>query len=124
MAAVVLLNSNGEETYHVEGTTDGAFDENGYRNYTARFDITDISGKLAIVLADYALNEAEYALNVAGAGTDYGDLVGYLYNIKAGNTGWVSFDEGVDANEVQITLDDSGVTSTDDTAVLTGDEII
>ncbi len=106
VAAVALMNSDGEETYYVEGTVDGEPDENGYRNYTARYDISDIRGKLMIVVADYALNEAQYALNVAGAGTPYGDLVGYMYNIKEDTTGWVSFSEGVDANEVQITLDE------------------
>ena len=106
VAAVILMNSNGEETYYIEGTVDETPDENGYRNYTARYDITDITGKLVIAVADYALNEAQYALNVAGEGTAYGDLVGYLYNINKDNTGWVSFNEGVNANEVQITLDE------------------
>ena len=105
VAAVALMNSNGEDTYYIEGTVDEAPDENGYRNYTARYDISHISGKLMIVVADYALNEAQYALNVAGAGTAYGDLVGYQYNIVEDTTGWVSFSEGVNANEVQITLD-------------------
>lgn len=106
VSAVALMNSNGEETYYIEGTVDEAPDENGYRNYTARYDISDIAGKLMIVVADYALNEAQYGLNVAGAGTPYGDLVGYQYNINEDTTGWVSFSEGVSTDEVQITLDE------------------
>ena len=105
VSAVAVLNSNGQETYYLEPTVDEAPDENGYRNYTARFDITDLSGKLMIVLADYALNEANYGINVAGAGTDYGDLVGYQYNFSTDTNGWVSFSEGVAQNEVQITMD-------------------
>ena len=106
VSAIGLLNSNGTETYYMEGTVDEAPDESGYRNYSARFDISDISGKLMIVLGDYALNEAHYGLNVAGAGTPYGQLVGYQYNFSAETTGWVSFGEGVSSNEVQITMDD------------------
>ncbi len=106
VSAIGLLNSNGNETYYMEGTVDEAPDANGYRNYSARFDISDISGKLMIVLGDYALNEAYYGLNVAGAGTPYGELVGYQYNFAAETTGWVSFSEGVSSNEVQITMDE------------------
>ena len=106
VAAVAVMNSNGQETYYMEGTVDEEPDENGYRNYTARYDITDLKGKLMLVLADYALNEAYYGINVAGEGTDYGDLVGYQYNFQMENTGWVSFNEGVNKNEVQITMDE------------------
>ncbi len=105
VAAVGLLNSNGQETYYMEGTIDADADENGYRNYTARYDISHITGKLMIVLADYALNEQYYAINVAGAGHEYGDMVAYQYNINADTTGWVSFSEGVQSNEVQIAMD-------------------
>lgn len=106
VSAVALMNSNGQETYYMDGTVDEAPDENGYRNYTAKYDITDLSGKLMIVLADYALNEVYYGLNVAGEGTAYGDLVGYQYNFETDSTGWVSFGEGVSGDEVQITLDE------------------
>ena len=105
VAAVALMNSNGEDIYYMEGVEDTEEDENGYQNYTARFDISDITGKLMIVLGDYALNEAYYALNVAGEGTPYGDLVGYQYNFDLDSTGWVSFSENVNKNEVQITTD-------------------
>ena len=106
VAAVALMNSNGQETYVMEGTVDTAPDANGYRNYTARYDITDITGKLMIVMADYALNETYYGINVAGEGTAYGDLVGYQYNFSTDTTGWVAFGEGVDSSEVQITMDE------------------
>ena len=108
-AAVALMNSNGEDRYYMEGTVDPEPDENGYRNYTAKFDITELSGKLMIVLADYALNESYYGLNLAGEGTPYGDLVGYQYNFDLDITGWTSFGEGVDRNEVQVTLDEMDI---------------
>lgn len=108
-AAVALMNSNGEDRYYMEGTVDPEPDENGYRNYTAKFDITDISGKLMIVLADYALNESYYGLNLAGEGTPYGDLVGYQYNFEHDISGWVAFGEGVDRSEIQITLDEMDI---------------
>lgn len=108
VAAVLLMNSNGEDVYVRECAEDTEPDENGYRNYTAKFDITDISGKLMIVLADYALNEVYYGINVAGEGSSYGDLVAYQYNFDEERTGWVSFGEGVNKNEVQITLDEMG----------------
>ena len=105
VAAVALMNSNGEDIYHMDPTVDTEPDENGYRNYTARYDITELSGKLMIVLADYALNESYFGLNVAGEGTPYGELVGYQYNFDRDNTGWVAFNTGVSKNEVQITTD-------------------
>lgn len=108
VSAVLLMNSNGEDVYVREAVEDPEPDANGYRNYTAKFDISDISGKLMIVLADYALNEVSYGVNVAGAGSSYGDLMAYQYNFEQERTGWVSFGEGVDKNEVQITLDEMG----------------
>ncbi len=106
VAAVALMNSDGKETYEMEGTVDGEEDENGYQNYTAKFDITDITGKMMIVLADYALNEGYYGLNLAGEGTPYGELVAYQYDFKEGLTGWVAFGEGVNKDEIQITMDE------------------
>ena len=111
VAAVALFNSDGEEQYYMEGTEDPEPDAEGYRNYTAKFDITDLKGKLMIVLADYALNEGYYGLNLAGEGTPYGDLVAYQYDFEAESTGWVAFGEGVNKDEIQITMDEMGFES-------------
>ena len=109
VAAIALLSSSGKETYHLEGVVDPEADADGYRNYTARYDITDVTGKLMIVLADYALNESVFALNMGGEGEPYGALVAYQYNFYDETFGWVSFDEGVDGNEVQITLEEMDI---------------
>ena len=106
VSAVALMNSNGQEVYYIDGVEDPEPDENGYRNYTVTYDITDLSGKLMILLSDYALNETYYGMNIGGEGTPYGDLVAYQYNFNAENLGWVAFDEDVAENEVQITMDD------------------
>ena len=109
VAAVALLSSSGKETYYLEAVEDPAADAEGFRNYTARYDITGITGKLMIVLADYALNESVFALNMGGEGEPYGALVAYQYNFYDETFGWVSFDEGVDGNEVQITLEEMDI---------------
>ena len=106
VSAVALMNSNGQDTYYMDGTVDTEPDENGYRNYTVTYDITDISGKLMIVLADYALNETYYGLNTAGEGTPYGELVGYEYNFETDTNGWVAFGQNVSKDEIQITMDE------------------
>ena len=106
IAAAALMNSNGSEIHEIQGLEDPAADENGYRNYTATFDITGMTGKLMIVLGDYAMNESHFGMNIAGEGMDYGALVGYQYNFDDEINGWVSFDPDVDCNEVQITMDD------------------
>ena len=106
VSAVALLNSNGNDVYYIEGVEDPEFDSNGYRNYTVSYDITDISGKLMIILADYALNESYYCLNTGGEGAPYGDLVAYQYNFDGETYGWTSFSEGVDCDETYITLDE------------------
>ena len=92
VAAVALLNSNGSDAYYIEGVEDTEFDENGYRNYTVTFDITGITGKLMIVMSDYALNESYYGLNTGGEGAPYGELVGYQYNFYNETYGWIAFD--------------------------------
>ncbi len=109
VSAVVLLNSNNTELYAVSGVEDPEADENGYRNYTYTYDMTNISGKLVVAICDYAANESFYALNAGGAGTPYGQLVAYQYNYFYGTNGWVSFDKNVDENEVQIDTEDLGI---------------
>lgn len=110
-AVVALLNSNGEEVYVMEGTTDPEPDANGYRNYKVSYDITGLTGKIMVVLGDYAFNEAYYGINVAGAGTPYGSLVGYQTDVSNGESGWTSFNPDVDLNETQISLNGESVCS-------------
>ncbi len=109
VAALVLLNSNNKQVYAQNAVEDPEPGADGYRTYTYTYDISDISGKLVLAICDYAANESFYALNAAGAGEPYGDLVAYQYNYFFGTNGWVSFDKDVDENEVQISTDDSGI---------------
>ena len=67
-----LINSNGLEAIALEKVEDVEPDENGYQNYTKSFDITGVTGKLIILLSDYAVNENYYAINLGGEGTPYG----------------------------------------------------
>ena len=101
-SVVALMSSNGQEIYAMEPVADVEPDENGYQNYTASFDITGIAGKIMVILSDYAMNEAYYGLNAAGEGTPYGELVGYSYSTGSMDEGWVSFSEGVNADEVLV----------------------
>lgn len=104
VSAIGLVDSTGTNAYVIEGAEDSDPDENGYINYTKTYDITGLTGKLVILLSDYALNEAYYGINVAGEGTPYGDLVGFQYNIETGVNTWVSFNADVDMNETAILL--------------------
>ena len=102
VAAVGLLSMDGVRTYALDAVEDGEPDENGYRTYTVRYDVTDMPGKLMLILADYGLNEAAFGLNMGGEGAAYGDLVAYQYNFYTGVNGWVSFNADVDENETSV----------------------
>ena len=104
VAVVGLMDSTGANAYVIDGAEDSDPDENGYRNYTKTYDITDLSGKLIVLLSDYALNESCYGINVGGEGSDYGDLVAFQYNYDIGINTWVSFDKDVNLNETSIFL--------------------
>ena len=106
LSVVAVTSSNGNVIYGMDGVEDVEPDENGYQNHTMTFDITGATGKLMIVLSDYAMNESQYGLNLGGEGTPYGDLVAYQYYIDDDNSGWASFGEGVDNDEVYINSDD------------------
>lgn len=101
-AVAMVIDGAGVKALAMEGVEDVEADENGYCNYTKTFDITDISGKVMIILADYAVNESYYGINLGGEGTPYGDLVAYQYNYSTGTNGWVSFDADVKKNETTI----------------------
>lgn len=101
-AAVGLLSADGTLTYAIDAVADPEPDEDGYRTYTMTYDVTDMGGKVMLVLADYAMNEVYYGLNLGGEGTSYGDLVAYQYNFYTGTNGWVSFDADVDENETAV----------------------
>ncbi len=111
VASIILMNSAGTELYVLEGVEDVEPDENGYQNYTVTYDITGITGKLVIMLGDYAVNESYYAVNLAGEGTPYGDLVAFQYDVSFfGDTeSWVSFSEGVNADEVVLFNSDKSI---------------
>ena len=108
-SVVGLLNSNGQEIYKMTGIEDVAEDENGYQNYAVDFDITGLTGKLMVILSDYAVNESYYGINLGGEGTPYGTLVGYSNSIGNMDAGWVSFSEGVNMDETMIFMDGSNV---------------
>ena len=108
-SVVVLMNSNGQEIYGMYAPEDVAEDENGYQNYTVAFDVTGLTGKMMIILGDYALNEGYFGLNLGGEGTPYGTLVGYSNYIGITDPGWVSFSEGVNMDEVAIFLSEANV---------------
>ena len=101
-AVAMVIDGAGVQALAMEGVEDVEADENGYCNYTKTFDITGISGKVMIILADYAVNESYYGINLGGEGTPYGDLVAYQYNFNTGTNGWVSFNADVNKNETTI----------------------
>ncbi len=103
VSVVGLIDSTGRNAYVMEGTED-ADPVDGYRTYTKSYDITGLTGKLIILLSDYALNEVYYGINLAGEGTAYGDLVAFQYNFEAGTNTWVSFNEDVNLDETSIFL--------------------
>ena len=101
-AAIILADSTGTEALAINGVADTEPDENGYQNYSMSYNITGLTGKLMVILSDYAVNESYYGINLGGEGTPYGDLVAYQYNFLSGTNGWASFSEGVNYNETTI----------------------
>ncbi len=101
-AAAALINGSGTEVVAIQGVQDVQPDAEGYQNYTVSFDITGLTGKLVILLGDYAANETYYGINLGGEGNPYGDLVAYQYNFYTGSNGWVSFNADVNENETTI----------------------
>ncbi len=106
VSVAMVMSSNGSVIYGKDGVEDVAPAEDGYQYHTVTFDVTEATGKLMILISDYALNDSYYGLNLGGEGTSYGELVGYQYNFMDETAGWVSFDEGVNMDEVMITNDD------------------
>ena len=105
LSVVALTSSNGQVIYAMDSVEDVQPDENGYQNHTMTFDITGATGKLMIVLSDYAMNESIYGLNMGGEGSPYGNLVAYQYYIDEDSSGWASFSEGTAYDEVRINTD-------------------
>ena len=107
VAVVGMMNGNSTKEFLREAVEDTEEDENGYQNYTVSYDVTDVSsGKVILVLGDYALNEAYYGLNLMGEGNSYDDLVAFQYDYATGINSWVSFGEGVDMDETAIFASD------------------
>ena len=109
VSVVCVMNSNGSETYYMSTVEDVEPDEYGYQTYTVSCDITGVTGKIMVILGDYAMNEAYYGINAGGEGTPYGELVAYSYNLDDGDDGWVSFGEGVSEDEVMVFMSDMNV---------------
>ena len=101
-SVAMIIDGAGVSALAVEAVEDVEQDENGYQNYVKSFDITGLSGKVMIILSDYAINESYYGINLGGEGTPYGDLVAYQYNFTNNTSGWVSFDADVQNNETTI----------------------
>ncbi len=106
LSVAAVTTSNGNVIYGMEGVEDVEPDENGYQNHTLSFDITGATGKLTIILSDYAMNESQYGINLGGEGTPYDELVAYQYYIDDDMSGWASFGEGVDYDEILIGYDE------------------
>ena len=102
VAGVSLLNSAGTKIYGQYAVEDVEPGADGYQTYTATYDITGYTGKLMIILGDYAFNESSYAVNLGGSGASYGDLVGFQYDEFGVTNSWVSFSDGVDKDEVVL----------------------
>ena len=105
VSVVALMDSIGNVIYALDGVEDTTPDENGYQNYTVSYDVTNLGGKVMVVLSDYALNESYFGVNLGGEGASYGELVGFQYaNDYYGTTSWVSFNTAVDCDETQVFL--------------------
>ncbi|MBQ7874605.1 MAG: Ig-like domain-containing protein, partial [Oscillospiraceae bacterium] len=107
VSVVGMLSSDGSMIYALDTVDDVIPDEEGYQNYTVSYDLTGLSGKIMLVLSDYALNEAYYGINLGGEGASYGDLVAYQYNYETGLNGWVSFDADVNADETTVFISEN-----------------
>ena len=104
IAAVILLTGDvsGAVSYAFPdmdedqrgGTYSGTLDLTGYREL--------FGNKAAIAVCDYAGNETYYAINLGGEGASYGDLVAFRYDASGYTGSWVSFSEGVAANETGL----------------------
>lgn len=101
-AAVALLNGDGTQTYSLEAIEDPTPAADGSRTYTVAYDVSDMDGKIMVVLADYGMNEGYYGLNLAGEGASFGSLVAYQYNYDTNTNGWVAFEGDVNKNETAI----------------------
>lgn len=100
-AAVMLVDSMGMLVYGQYAVEDVEPSADGYQHYTASYDVTDISGKVMLIVGDYAYNESYYGINMGGDGVPYGEFVAFENDTYGGYT-WVSFDEGVNYSEVTI----------------------
>ena len=105
VSVAMVMSSNGSIIYGKDAVEDVVPAEDGYQYHTVTFDVTDASGKLMILLSDYAMNDAYYGLNLGGEGASYEELVAYQYDFMDETAGWVSFGEGVNMDEVLINND-------------------
>ena len=104
VAAVILLtgDASGAVSYSFPDmdedqrgqTASGTLDLTGYQEMFGQ--------KAAIAVCDYAGNESYYAVNLGGEGASYGDLIAFRYDANGYTGSWVSFSEGVAANETGL----------------------
>jgi subtilisin family serine protease len=102
VSAVMLLDTAGTTIYGTYAVEDVTPDADGYQNYTASYDVTGLTGKLMIIVGDYAYNEGYYGINLNGAGNTYGDMVAFQYDAYGSDGTWVSFNSDVAQNEVAM----------------------
>ena len=104
IAAVILLtgDASGAVSYAFPDMDE---DQRG-KEYSGTLDLTGyqeyFGSKAAIAVCDYAGNESYYAINLGGEGASYGDLVAFRYDAQGYTGSWVSFSEGVAANETGL----------------------
>ena len=66
-SVAMVIDGSGTIPLAVDTVEDVEPDENGYQNYTKTFDITGLTGKVMIILADYAINESYYGIKIGRA---------------------------------------------------------
>ena len=101
-AAVILTDGGGKRIVTAEGLDAPDTEDKDGRIYTKSLDITGLTGKIHVILADYGANRQAYAINLGGEGKTYGKFTGFQRNFTTGENSWVSFDRDVQKNEISV----------------------
>ena len=101
-AAVILADGTHTNVLALETAGTPEAREEDHNIYTKCFDITGLSGKLTVILGDYAANERAYGINLAGEGVPYGELLAFQRNFTKGTPCWVSFNRDVQRSEIPL----------------------
>lgn len=100
VSAITLVDTLGTKVLGQYATPDeDAVSADGYMTYDMDIDVSKITGKVMLILGDYAFNESYYGLNMGGKGNPYGDFVAFQ-NDTYGSYTWTSFDADVDQDEI------------------------